>query len=111
MIKITMKMSIIITTVIITTIVTIQRSTILIKIITTITQPWQDEAPGKISPKEKTNVKKAYHLTIKTPMKTTIIREKQLNLILRQITQDLNLDACRLPCKSVKNYQSLLIQN
>ena len=111
MIKITMTLSIITTTVTITKTVTIPKLIILLKITTVTTQLWQDEGPAKIIPKEKTNAKKAYHYTAKALLKTTITREKQLKLILKQITQDLNLDARRLPYKHVRIYQNQLIQN
>lgn len=80
-----MTLSIITSRVTITTTVTILKLIILRRIIIAITQLWQDEIPA---PKEKTNAKKVYHHTIKTPLKTTITREKQLKLILKQTTQD-----------------------
>ena len=75
MIKITMTLSIITTTVTIKKAVTIPKLIILLKITTAITQLWQDEGPAKINPKEKTNAKKAYHYTAKTPLKTIITQE------------------------------------
>ena len=83
-----MTLSIITSRVTITTTLTILKLLILRKIIIVTTQLWQGEVRAKITPKEKTNAKKVYHHTIKTPLKTTITREKQLKLILKQTTQD-----------------------